>query len=257
MAFARRLILLALLIAAHTAAAQTLTVDSKDVQIARKKLQIGTDTARNFISIVSVIVNSATQRQAPTAKAVYDAIQAIAAQAAASGLANAAKIRLNNTNTTGIDLQGTDGLRFSQVSGTLIQGSLRDTSISLSKINRSGALDNNSIRWNGTNWVASARNLYDIVSANYTVSASLNEVFVDGQTANITLNLPPCNTANNGAKFAITKSGGDNFSIGIDPSGSETFQDGTAIKRLYSRGTTISCTCTFVSGTGKWHFNNM
>ncbi len=255
MAFARRITMIALLIAAHTAAAQTLTVDSKDVQIARKKLQIGTDTSRNFISIVSVIVGTATQRQAPTAKAVYDAIQAIAAQAASTGLANAAKIRLNNTNSTGIDLQGTDGLSFAQSSGTLIQGSINNNSISLTKINQSSAQDNNTIRWNGTNWIASARNLYDIVSTNYTVSSSLNEVFVDGQTADISMNLPPCNAANDGAKFTITKSGSDAFSIAIDPSGSETFQDGATVKRLYSQGTSLHCTCNFASA--KWHFSNM
>lgn len=204
---AERLLIILLSIACISARAQTtITVDSRDVQVAKQKLQIGTDTSRNFRSIVTTMPASPTQRQAPTAAAVK---------------------------------------------------TYADNNLGSRSLSTAAPTDNNTIRWNGTQWVPSARNLYDIVSANYTVAASLNEVFVDGQTADITLNLPPCNTANNGAKFTITKSGSDTFSIGIDPSGSETFQDGTAIKRLYSQGTSISCTCAFVSGTGKWHFSNM
>lgn len=69
--------LLALCLA--TASAQ-ITTDTKDIQVAKQKLQIGTDPAKYLSSIVQVITGAATHNQSPTAKAVYDYIQGFAIQ---------------------------------------------------------------------------------------------------------------------------------------------------------------------------------
>lgn len=70
-------VLILLLFVAAVCVAQT-TSDVKDVQVARKKMQIGADTSRYFTSTATVISPASTHRQAPTAKAVYDYVQASA-----------------------------------------------------------------------------------------------------------------------------------------------------------------------------------
>ena len=60
------------------------TVDSKDVQIAKKKMQIGTDTSNYFTAIKTVLNALSKHKDVPTAKAVYDYIEAVAVIAAVS-----------------------------------------------------------------------------------------------------------------------------------------------------------------------------
>ncbi len=55
---------------------QAQTSDTKDIQIARQKLRVGTDTDKYFTSITQAITSGSTHRQMPTAKAVWEAIVA-------------------------------------------------------------------------------------------------------------------------------------------------------------------------------------
>ena len=59
-------------IAAITVSSAQITSDVKDIQVAKQQLRIGTDTSKYFNSISTTINGSSTNRQAPTAKAVYD-----------------------------------------------------------------------------------------------------------------------------------------------------------------------------------------
>lgn len=66
-------ILLILLLGVSAVQAQTNpSSDTKDYQIALKRLRVGTDTARYWTSLEHIINVSSTHRQATTAKAVYD-----------------------------------------------------------------------------------------------------------------------------------------------------------------------------------------
>ncbi len=53
------------------------TSDTKDYQVALKRLRISTDTSRYFTSILQTISAAATHRHSPTGKAVYDYIQSL------------------------------------------------------------------------------------------------------------------------------------------------------------------------------------
>ncbi|RTL03633.1 hypothetical protein EKK58_12625, partial [Candidatus Dependentiae bacterium] len=74
---ARLLAITALAIVAVTGSAQSQSTDTKDVQIARKKLRVGLDTAKYVTSTTHTVNSGSTHRMMPTAKAVYDAIIAL------------------------------------------------------------------------------------------------------------------------------------------------------------------------------------
>ncbi|HAD11871.1 MAG TPA: hypothetical protein DCF33_05460, partial [Saprospirales bacterium] len=73
-----RIILIMLLaFLAFAGQAQSQSTDTKDVQIARKKLRVGLDTAKYVTSTTHTVNSGSTHRMMPTAKAVYDAIIAL------------------------------------------------------------------------------------------------------------------------------------------------------------------------------------
>lgn len=139
--------------------------------------------------------------------------------------------------------------------GSIDSTEIQAAGIALENISRDGANTGQVIRWNGTAWVAAGLNNYDLVTTSQTVSASTNQVFIDTLTASVTLNLAPCNQANNGVKFEFVKMGPDNYSAIIEPSGVEAFVDGSPNKVLYSRGTTLTCTCRWTVSGGKWLYS--
>ena len=73
---ATRIVLLIILLSswawAPVAHAQTYTSDTKDEQVARRKLRVGQDTAKYWTSLFETISAASTHRQGTTAKAVYD-----------------------------------------------------------------------------------------------------------------------------------------------------------------------------------------
>lgn len=199
------------------------TSDVKDIQVAKQKLQIGTDGAKYLSSILHTISVAATHNQSPTAKAVYDYIQAL---------------------TLVGDVAGTPGATVVEA----IQGNPVDDATPPNK--------HTVLRWTGTEWFPNGLNLYDMVTTSQAVDEESNEVWVDDLSAGITLNLPACNAANDGIKIEITKAGADAYPVTIEPAGSELFMDGAAQKVLYSTGTGISCTCNS-RATAFWLFKNM
>lgn len=207
-----------------TVVGYTQTSDVKDVQQARQKLIVGTDVSKYLSSILHTISAAATHNQSPTAKAVYDYIQAY---------------------TLAGDVTGTPGATVVEA----IQGQPVDDAVPGNQ--------QTVLRWSGTAWVPNGLNLYDIVNSSQAVGEQNNQVWVDALSASITLNLPACNAANNGVKIEIAKAGADDWGVVVEPAGSEEFSDGNTAKTLYSTGTAISCTCRFVSGTGVWFFVNM
>lgn len=197
-----------------------ITSDVKDIQVAKQKMQIGTDATKYLSTIAHTISVAATHNQSPTAKAVYDYIASLGILTTVSTTA-----RLTGNGTGGSPLD----------------------------IAQQGATTGQVLRWSGSAWVPNGTNLYDVVTSSQAVAVHYNQVWVGDLVANITLNLPACNLANSGVKIEINKAGNDTYSVTIEPAGSELFADGEASKTLYSQGTGISCTC----NNGTWLFVNM
>lgn len=212
-----------LVIGFTTSLAGQVTSDVKDIQVAKQKLQIGTDATKFLSALVQTISAASTHNQSPTAKAVYDYIQAY---------------------TLAGDVTGTPGATVVEA----IQGNPVNAATPPNK--------HTVLRWNGTQWFPNGLNLYDMVTTSQAVDEEYNEVWVDDIGAGITLNLPACNSANDGVKIEIMKAGADAYPVTIEPAGSELFMDGATQKVLYSTGTGISCTCNSRT-TGYWLFKNM
>lgn len=212
---------------------------------ATERLQV---RARQVDSLVVSITGSSSHRQLPTAKAVYDYVQSALSGAggghviAESGTGVADKDTLNYSNTGQI--------------GFSVSNSATSTDVT-ADINDLGATMGQVLRFSGSAWVPNGINLYDVVTTSQTVGAQYNQVFVDTLTAGITLNLAPCNAANDGVRFEFVKTGPDLYPVDIEPAGSETFVDGSATKTIFSLGTPIICTCRWNGTVGKWFFINM
>ena len=217
---AARIIALAIVALYAWSAQAQVTSDVKDIQVAKQRLQVGTDAAKYLPAIAETISAASTHRQGTTAKAVYDYIQSLG---------------LLDTIYVSARLSGAG------------------TSSSRLDIAQQGATTGQVLRWSGTAWVPNGTNLYDIVTTSQTVGVQYNQVWVGGLSAGITLNLPACNTPNSGVKIEIVKSGSDIYPVTIEPAGSETFQDGETSKILYSQGRGIACTC----NAGTWLFFNL
>lgn len=216
---AARIITTLLLLCSLSAQSQV-TSDVKDIQVAKQKLQIGTDAAKYFSSILETISVAATHNQSPTAKAVYDYIQSL-------GILDTIYVAARLTGA--------------------------GTSASRLDIAQQGATTGQVLRWSGTAWIPNGTNLYDVVTTSQTVEAKYNQVWVGTLSAAITLNLPACNSGNSGVKIEIVKSGADSYGVTIEPAGSETFQDGETSKIIYTQGRGIACTC----NVGTWFFFNL
>ena len=78
-------ILFLFLLRAISASGQVISTDTKDVQVARQKLQVGTNTAKWVSSITEAITSASTHRQSPTAKAVYDWVDSLFATVSGGG----------------------------------------------------------------------------------------------------------------------------------------------------------------------------
>lgn len=171
-------------------------------------------------SIVQTISASRTHRHLPTAKAVYD-------------------FRLLDTTHTTVRLTGLG------------------TADSPLDIAQQGAASGQVLRWSGAAWAPNGINLYDVVTTSQTVSTEVNQVFVDTLAVGITLNLPPCNLANDGVRFEFIKLGPDAYSVNIEPAGSELFSDLETTKTIFSPNMPFSCTCRWSGGVGRWMYNSM
>ncbi len=201
-----------------------ITSDVKDIQVARQKLQIGTDASKYLSSILQTISGAATHNESPTAKAVYDYVQSLSYLATVTTTA-----RLSGAGTSGSPLD----------------------------IAQQGATTGQVLRWSGSAWVPNGTNLYDIVTTSQAVAAQYNQVWVNTLSASITLNLPACNATNDGVKIEVAKAGSDTYEVVIEPAGSEQFSDGNTSKSIFSQGTGISCTCRWTGSVGIWLYTNM
>lgn len=178
-------------------------------------------------SIAKVITSASAHSQLVTAKAVYDYVLA---HGGGGGGTVSVTARLSGDGSSGDPLD----------------------------IAQNGALTDQVLRWSGTDWIPSWGNAYTYVTANSSITASVNTVLIGTLSSNVVLGLPTCNLANDSKQFTFQKSGTDTaFGATIDPSGAETFSDGTATKVLYSTGVGILCTCRYASGSGSWFFTNM
>lgn len=123
------------------------------------------------------------------------------------------------------------------------------------KIAAQSASENQILRYTGTTWLPSWGNPHTFVTSGATITSAINELLIGTASADITIGLPTCNAALDSKRFKIIKNGTDAFFVKIDPSGSETFYDGTSQKIQYGK-VAIDCTCRFSAGVGVWFFDN-
>ena len=93
---------------------------------------------------------------------------------------------------------------------------------------------------------------YTVVTTTTTLNQTNNLVGVGTLAANITLNLPACNSTRDGWVYEFFKIGTDAFAFVIDPNSTETFSDGATTKTIYSEGNNCSCKCR--SSNNTWLF---
>ena len=85
------------------------------------------------------------------------------------------------------------------------------------------------------------------MTATATIAETDNRVLIGTLTANITLNLPACNSTRDGWEFRFKKKGSDAFAFILDPATTEVI-DGASTLTVYSDGSTVYCKC--INGTG-------
>lgn len=170
--------------------------------------------------IVTSISGTSKNNELPTAKAVYDEVQA-------HTVSTTARLTGNGTSGSPLDL--------AQQSATTGQA----------------------LRWSGSAWVPNGLNLYDFVTTSGSMTTTNNEVWVGTLSASITLNLPACNSTNDKVHIDVRKVGSDTYGLVVEPAGSEEFSDGSTSKTIYSAGTGITCTCRWTGSDGVWLFINL
>lgn len=89
------------------------------------------------------------------------------------------------------------------------------------------------------------------VTTTTTLSETDNRLYVGTLSADITINLPACNSTRDGWEFTVVKKGTDAFAFIIDPNAAETFFDGAATKFFYGQGNGVTCKCD--SGATAWN----
>jgi len=123
------------------------------------------------------------------------------------------------------------------------------------KIAQQSAVAPKILEWSGTSWIPSWGNPYIFVTTGQTITTAVNEILIGTVGANITIGLPTCDATTDKKHFKFVRNGTDNFSVTIDPSGSQLFYDGSTVKISYGK-LSIDCSCRFSGGTGVWFFDN-
>ena len=119
------------------------------------------------------------------------------------------------------------------------------------KIAAQGALTGQVLDYTGATWEPSWGNPYVFVTSGATITTDVNEVLVGTAVTDLVFGLPTCNAAHDGKKFSFIFNGADAFSKIIDPSGSQTFYDGAAVKTFLGN-VSVFCTCRYNGSTGVW-----
>jgi len=123
------------------------------------------------------------------------------------------------------------------------------------KIAQQGAATSQVMEWTGATWEPSWGNPYTFVTTGATITSDVNEVLIGTVVAGVTMGLPVCDATTSGKRFKFVKNGADFFGITIEPNGSQQFYP--AIDRIVQFGAvSIDCTCTLVSGTYFWLYDN-
>lgn len=86
-----------------------------------------------------------------------------------------------------------------------------------------------------------------------TLDHTHNFVRIGTLSADITINLPACNSTREGWQYEFIKTGSDAFAFILDPNSTETFHDSATTKTIYSQGNGAICKCL---GSGVWSYKS-
>lgn len=128
---AHRIVIFALCLIPFWASAQVPSTDTKDYQTARIRLYIGTDTARYFTAIKTVLDATATHKHTATAKAIYDYIQTVLPVLTAGSGISITGTYPNKTITNTGDLSTTNEIQDISLSGQTLSLSSDPTTVTL------------------------------------------------------------------------------------------------------------------------------
>jgi hypothetical protein len=87
------------------------------------------------------------------------------------------------------------------------------------------------------------------ITTTSTASETDHTIYIGTLTADITLNLPACNSTRSGWQYVVLKRGADAFRVILDPSSTETI-DSAATYSIFGQGNGAMCKCD--SGTTNW-----
>lgn len=85
--------------------------------------------------------------------------------------------------------------------------------------------------------------IFRSVTTTSTLDENDHTVFIGTLGADITINLPACNSTRDGWIYHFMKKGTDAFGFILDPATSETFFDGATTKTYFGQGITSHCKC--------------
>lgn len=91
------------------------------------------------------------------------------------------------------------------------------------------------------------------ITSTTTLDNTHNYIEIGTLTANITINLPACNSTRAGWQYEFLKTGTDAFAFILDPATTETFHDSATTKTLYGQGNNALCKC---NGSGVWYYRS-
>jgi hypothetical protein len=123
------------------------------------------------------------------------------------------------------------------------------------KIADQGALTGQFLTHTGATWEPSWGNPYTFVTSGATITTDVNEVLVGTAVTDLVFGLPTCNASHDSKRFTFVFNGSDGFSKIIDPSGSQDFYDGDAVKVFFGK-VTVSCTCRHDGSAGRWFYDS-
>lgn len=169
-------ILLTLLFVCSISAQVRLT--TTDIMLIRQKVQIGTDTSKYFTTITDTISAASTDRQAPTAAAVYEALSAVSGGSGGHVILEANTPRaqrdsLEFRTNSAIALSATSestrtvieaGIQAGAVGAAEIAANAVDSTkisnggVSVLDLGQHGATSGQVLKWNGTQWAPDADN---------------------------------------------------------------------------------------------------
>ncbi len=183
------------------------TIDTKDIQIAKRKLRVGQDTTKYLTSTSHSITAGSTHRQLPTAKSVYDYGQTLPDDWGSQTVEHGDNLIGDGTFGDPLDWAGAQVDAPLTGSGTLISplgllnasldsNHIKQKGVSLRDVAQEGASTGDVLAWSGGMWLPTdpASGAVNIATANLDIPASTARDLEVPATSSFTIHSTDNNT---------------------------------------------------------------